>query len=125
MIELLVVIVIIAILAAIAIPVFFSQRDKGLTAQVSSALKNGATIMQAWYTENGADYAPPHGVAPGAVIDMAWLEAEGWKPIEGVYIDVIAADGSAFCLSGVHDGLAGLQMQYRSGAGVPEDGDCS
>ncbi|MCA1840014.1 MAG: prepilin-type N-terminal cleavage/methylation domain-containing protein, partial [Actinobacteria bacterium] len=40
LIELLVVILIIAILAAIAIPVFLNQRKKGWKAQVESTLKN-------------------------------------------------------------------------------------
>lgn len=123
LIELLVVIVIISILAAIAIPVFFAQRDKGIRAQTVSGLKNAATSMQAWYTEN-SDYEPPHGEGPGAVIDMAWLESLDWKPIQGLYIDVVAADANEFCLSATHDVLPGLQMRYSSGTGVAEEGTC-
>ncbi|MFN2588107.1 MAG: prepilin-type N-terminal cleavage/methylation domain-containing protein, partial [Actinomycetota bacterium] len=45
LIELLVVIIIIAILAAIAIPVFLKQREKGWKSQAESAVKNAATAV--------------------------------------------------------------------------------
>ncbi|HYO60835.1 MAG TPA: prepilin-type N-terminal cleavage/methylation domain-containing protein, partial [Actinomycetota bacterium] len=56
LIELLVVIIIIAILAAIAIPVFLRQREKGWKAQTESAVKNAATAMESFGTENEGDY---------------------------------------------------------------------
>ena len=124
LVELLVVIVIISILAAIAIPSFFAQRDRAIRAQAVSGLKNAATTLQAWHTENGGDYEPPHGEAPGAVIDMAWLAGLDWKPIEDLYIDIVSADSDGFCLSATHDVLPSLQMIYSSGRGVPEDGTC-
>ena len=57
LIELLVVIVIVAILAAIAIPVFINQRQKGYAAQVQSALKSAATAVEAYATDHGGDYS--------------------------------------------------------------------
>lgn len=53
LIELLVVILIIAILAAIAIPVFLAQRQKGWDAQVQSALKNAAVAVESYGIDNG------------------------------------------------------------------------
>ena len=52
LIELLVVIVIIGILAAIAIPIFLNQRQKGVDAGVQSDLKQLATIQETYYTDN-------------------------------------------------------------------------
>ena len=46
LIELLVVILIIAILAAIAIPVFLRQRERAWASQVRSALKDAATAIE-------------------------------------------------------------------------------
>lgn len=46
LIELLVVIVIIGILAAIAIPIFLSQRQKGVDASLKSDLKSAATNLE-------------------------------------------------------------------------------
>jgi type IV pilus assembly protein PilA len=56
LIELLVVVLIIAILAAIAIPVFLRQREKGYIADVTSTLRNAATAAESWSTENGGSY---------------------------------------------------------------------
>ncbi|MFL6136900.1 MAG: prepilin-type N-terminal cleavage/methylation domain-containing protein, partial [Frankiaceae bacterium] len=50
LIELLVVIIIIGILAAIAIPVFLNQRQKGWDAAVKSDLRNAATAEETWLT---------------------------------------------------------------------------
>ena len=51
LIELLVVIVIVGILAAIAIPVFLSQRQKGVDAGIKSDLKNAATSLESLTTD--------------------------------------------------------------------------
>ena len=50
LIELLVVILIIAILAAIAIPAFLKQREKGWISQQQSSLKNAATAAESFAT---------------------------------------------------------------------------
>ena len=53
LVELLVVIIIIGILAAIAIPVFLNQRKKGWDAAIKSDLKNLATSEETYLTETG------------------------------------------------------------------------
>ena len=128
LVELLVVIVIIAILAAISIPIFFSQREKGFHAQVVSALRNGATTMQAWATENNGDYAPgaPADNSPGnEANDMAWLKTKEWRAAEEVTVDIVSADSNGFCLEGTHAQVGTLNLQYASGRGIVEDGPCS
>ena len=57
LIELLVVIIIIGILAAIAIPVFLNQRQKGYDAAAKSDVKNMATLQETYLTDNDV-YAP-------------------------------------------------------------------
>ena len=52
LIELLVVIIIIGILAAIAIPVFLNQRQKGWDAAIKSDLKNAATAQETFLTDS-------------------------------------------------------------------------
>jgi type IV pilus assembly protein PilA len=54
LIELLVVIIIIGILAAIAIPVFLNQRQKGYDAGIKSDLRNAATAEETYLTDNGS-----------------------------------------------------------------------
>jgi type IV pilus assembly protein PilA len=56
LIELLVVIIIIGILAAIAIPVFLNQRQKGYDAQAKSDLRNMATAEETYLTDNLTSY---------------------------------------------------------------------
>ena len=52
LIELLVVIIIIGILAAIAIPIFLSQRKKGFEASQKSDARSIATQMETYYTDS-------------------------------------------------------------------------
>ncbi len=54
LIELLVVIIIIGILAAIAIPVFLNQRQKGFDAAIKSDSRNVANEMESSFTDNTA-----------------------------------------------------------------------
>ena len=68
LIELLVVIIIIGILAAIAIPVFLNQRQKGWDAAIKSDLKNAATAQETVLTDTGAYTAT-----------VATLQAAGFK----------------------------------------------
>jgi len=123
LIELLVVILIIAILAAIAIPVFLSQREKGWTAQSESALKNAATAYESFATGNNGDYMV--GTAVPAVLGAApSLEAEGFNDITGVDVTIEASTtNSSYCLMAVH--TQGVDdLYYSSETGQPTDVAC-
>jgi type IV pilus assembly protein PilA len=63
LIELLVVVIIIGILAAIAIPTFLSQRERGWQAETTSGVRNLALEIEAFATSN-------NGVYPTAIADM-------------------------------------------------------
>jgi type IV pilus assembly protein PilA len=121
LIELLVVILIIAILAAIAIPVFLRQREKGWVAGAQSALKNGATAMESYGTTTGGDYS---------AATVALLNAEGWKrtsaiPDANVTLAVTTTD---YCIQVLHDDLpaghAWKTSHYDSDDGEPVEGAC-
>jgi len=57
LIELLIVVVIIGILAAIAIPKFANTKDKAYIASMKSDLRNLVTAQEAYYHDNNSTYA--------------------------------------------------------------------
>src|SRR5665811_405037 len=65
LVELLVVMLILGILAAIAIPAFFNQRDKANDAQAKAAARTAQTAIETYATEHGGDYT---GADPDALI---------------------------------------------------------
>src|SRR5437016_1307149 len=91
LIELLIVVVIIGILAAIAIPKFANTKEKAYLASMKSDLRNLVTAEEAYfadsvkYTTNlGTAYATTSGVgtAPGQPMTIT-LTADGWEATVG------------------------------------------
>jgi type IV pilus assembly protein PilA len=116
LIELLVVILIIAILAAIAIPVFLEQRKKGWASQVESALKNAATAEESFLTQSATGvYATTE----------AQLEGEGFKKASEVTdLTIVTDGGSSYCLTAGHPELDDT-WTYSSAEGKPvKNGTC-
>ena len=73
LVELLVVMLIIGILAAIAIPSFFAQRDKATDSDAKSAARTAQTSIETYATDNGGSYA---GATPADLEDIeATLDA--------------------------------------------------
>ena len=80
LIELLVVMLILGILAAIAIPAFFNQRNKANDAQSKSYAKTAQTAMETYATDNGGSYNEADEadlVAIEDTLEDAELDAEG------------------------------------------------
>ena len=117
-IELLVVIIIISILAAISVPVFFRQRDKGLVAQSQSALANARLLAEAYYVGDG-----------NGSYNLLDLEAEGLRATGSVLV-IPFPDGQAFCIVATNTGLPPdhewqtATVTSESGTPTPE-GDCT
>jgi prepilin-type N-terminal cleavage/methylation domain-containing protein len=111
LIELLVVMIIIGILAAIAIPVFLNQRKSARDAALKSDLRNFATQLESYYTDNQA-YVAPAGASPnytiggetakvstGTQITVSWAPAGAATPAL-TYAGGAPATATAFCLVG-------------------------
>jgi type IV pilus assembly protein PilA len=77
LVELLIVIAIIAILAAIAIPQFSKYMLRGYKITVDSDAKNVYTAAQAWLSDNSA----------GTVDSLDKLKSGGYQPTSGVVFD--------------------------------------
>jgi type IV pilus assembly protein PilA len=117
LIELLVVIIIIGILAAIAIPVFLKQREKGYKADMKSALKNMATATESAATETGGSYTG---------IDLSTLvSGEGFKYSATLLPVLESADATHYCLSVTDTRLAGVTYYYDSNNGAPGTTVCT
>ena len=103
LIELLVVIVIIGILAAIAIPSFLNQRQKGWVSQAKADLKNAAIAAESYAVDHNGSYVD---------LDEADLGTNGFRSTTGVTIDVTAADGAGFTVTATHGSLPADKDTY-------------
>ena len=127
LIELLVVIIIIGILAAIAIPVFLNQRQKGYDAQTKSDLRNLATAEETYLTDNPTGYLA--GTGKAEILASALGVTDGWKgsPNEiGIAVNVDGANG--YCA--VAESQSTKLFYYDSTAGglsatAPTGGECA
>lgn len=120
LIELLVVILIIAILAAIAIPVFLRQREKGWVSQMESALKNATTAAESYNTGTGnGSYAGLNGTGTAAADP---LPKEGFKKADQVVVDKITAAASAYCVQVSHLNFTGVTYAISSEVTTPKKG---
>jgi type IV pilus assembly protein PilA len=123
LIELLVVIIIIGILAAIAIPVFLSQRIKGYDTAAKSDLRNLAEFEEG-YLVNSTRYATMADIVSAG---------DGVRVSPTVTLTVVLYSGaSGYCLSAQHNGSpnvwyydslsGGLQPKGSTGCPVVTSG---
>jgi type IV pilus assembly protein PilA len=122
LIELLVVILIVAILAAIAIPVFYAQREKGFVAQIQSSLKNAAIAMETYATENNGNY-DALDEQTGAALAAYGFGMPTWATTIPGYL-TIEANETSYCLQARHNlltaGSAWRRSTYQSSVGAPQ-----
>ncbi|PID54983.1 MAG: hypothetical protein CSA58_07605 [Micrococcales bacterium] len=115
--ELLVVLVIIGILAAIAIPSFLNQRQQAYAAQTVSDLRGAAIHIEAWLAD------PAHSIATlnGQTENSPVLAGEGWKASDPTSMTIsVAAD--TYCIRATHTNITTREFRYRSDHGVVEQG---
>ena len=126
LIELLVVILIVGILAAIAIPLFVRQRERGYESQVRSSLKGAAMAAEAYATEPGSN-GSYLGLDGGTEAD---LTAYGFRM--PAYLEYVNLEASAteFCIETRHRSLTGTSAWRRgtyssdNGAPAPTPDNC-
>ena len=116
LIELLIVIIIIGILAAIAIPTFLSQRLKAQQAASQSDTRNAASAEVLYYTENDT-----------FTQTLADLTAQGFRQSANVVTTAPTGDATTYCVESVYqvDGTDVPDTTYHmaeNGGGVQPDG---
>jgi type IV pilus assembly protein PilA len=128
LIELLVVIIIIGILAAIAIPTFLNQREKGYKADMKSAAKNAATAVESFATETNGNYMVDEGVDGWVNEDLA---GEGFRANDNIFV-VVDSTETSYCITVADARFGGsaagndgdVNYYYSSEEGAPLEGTC-
>jgi prepilin-type N-terminal cleavage/methylation domain-containing protein len=93
LIELLIVVVIIGILAAIAIPKFAATKEKAYVSKMKSDLRNLVTAQEAYSADN-----PAIGYYMGAVPNVALV----YNPSSGVNVTITEAGPSGWAATAAH-----------------------
>jgi type IV pilus assembly protein PilA len=124
LVELLVVVIVIGILAAIAVPVFLNQRERGFRTSLRSDLRNAALAVES----AAADHHGVYGWVTGGA-EVASLPGVEFVPSEPTVRLAVGATGGTdreYCLEATDARLgAGEPWHFRKSAGHPRAGACS
>jgi len=107
MMELLVVLAIISLLAAMAIPQFFIYRSRSIDAQMRTDLKNAATAMESYYAEYKAYPTSVSGIA-----------AVGFRQTSGVTLAITLISPSSYTLTASKPSGTQAGFSYNSTTGL-------
>lgn len=130
LVELLVVMLILGILAAIAIPAFFSQRDKARDADAKAAVRSAETAAETIATDNNGNYDGANGVTvanlenveetlTGADLSVPAVAADSYT------VRVTSDTGGQFDITRNAGGTVSLTCgpaAYQGDGGCPSDG---
>src|SRR5687767_8469903 len=91
LVELLVVMLILGLLAAIAIPSFFSQREKAKDADAKAHVRSAQTAIETYATDNNGEYT---GATPNALVTIEETLADA-APNSRFTVDAAGPDSYA------------------------------
>jgi prepilin-type N-terminal cleavage/methylation domain-containing protein len=128
LVELLVVMLIIGILAAIAIPSFFNQRDKARDADAKADARTAQTSIETFATDNNGEYTlatPARLAVIEPTLNGATLALGGLGP--RTYSITVTAIGTGNAFSIIRDatGNTVLSCTVANNGGCPADGTWS
>lgn len=117
LIELLIVVVIIGILAAIAIPKFANTKEKAYLASMKSDLRNMATVQEAYFADNQVYQSGTASNLAGVATPLGG--AGGFVPSAGVTVSTTASGGTGWSATTTHSGTAKTCAIFLGVAAVP------
>ena len=109
LIELLIVVVIIGILAAIAIPKFANTKEKAVVTAMRSDLRNLAGVQETYWVQNSNYYA-------GLIPDVAIFQ---YQPSQGVTVTVVSATPAGWSAQASAPGLTSQTCVIFYGSAPP------
>jgi type IV pilus assembly protein PilA len=128
LVELLVVMLILGLLAAIAIPAFFNQRDKAKDADAKESVRTAQTAIETYSTDNDGSYLnadedaliaiePTLADAPGGTLAVSNLADNTFT------VAVTSNTGTEFSITRNSNGTTDLLCDAPEVAGCPTGGD--
>jgi type IV pilus assembly protein PilA len=126
LIELLVVMLILGILAAIALPAFFNQKDKANDSQAKAYAHSAQVAAETYSTDHGGSYAGMEAEKLEAIEDTlsgAELTATPNEAGDGYTITVEASTGNDFSITRNGEGITTLTCEAAGNGGCPEGGN--
>jgi len=127
LVELLIVMLVLGLLAAIAIPAFLSQRDKARDAEAKAAVRTAQTASEVIAVENDGAYDGANGVTVAniRVIEPTLNDANLSVPAvaaDTFTVRVTSGTGNRFEVARAADGSTTFSCMTAGGGGCPADG---
>jgi type IV pilus assembly protein PilA len=110
LIELMVVIIIIGILAAIAIPVFLNQRQQAWTGSVKSDLANASIAAESYSVAHNGSYVG---------LDKPGLVTNGFKETSGNTLVVGTVTATSYSFTDTNSNISGTTWTNNTGTVTP------
>jgi type IV pilus assembly protein PilA len=126
LVELLVVMLILGLLAAIAIPSFFNQRDKAKDADAKAGVRTAQTAIETYATDNGGSYTGADATDLRAIEqtlnDVNLTAVTPTSGGDGYTITATSTTGNTFSITRANTGVTTYPCDTDGQDGCPTDG---